>query len=340
MGRELEELFKRGNDIFDAGDYEKAYSIFEFILGRCEVEKDLIAAAKARRKLGDIETLRGHFNEAGAFYQNALEVLLPSKELDETADCLRGLGYLHWRKADYNMANEYLSQGLERALEAGNKEVQGRILIDQGNIASSLAELDSGERLYNEAISVLEKIPGNIDVDRALLNLGDTLLRRKEVQKASSIFEQCVIQCRERKDPGNLSWALLNIAECKVELGELRKVPDLLKEAQTIMTANDDKVGYAATKRVLGQWASALKDWVRAQREFESALEDYQEMDMPERRAIVLRLFGQMLVLKGDKARAKRRLEAAREIFTELGNTKERDTTVALLEGLAKEGKL
>ena len=124
MAQELEELFKRGYKVLDAGDWEKAYSIFEFILGRCEVEEDPMAAAKARRRLGDIETLRGHFNEAGAVYLKALEVLLPSKELDETADCLRGLGYLHWRKADYNMANEYLSQGLERALQAGNKGIQ------------------------------------------------------------------------------------------------------------------------------------------------------------------------------------------------------------------------
>ena len=340
MAQELEDLFKRGYKVLDAGDWEKAYSLFEFILGRCEVEEEPRAAAKARRRLGDIETLRGHFNEAGAFYLKALEVLLPSKELEETADCLRGLGYLHWRKADYNMANEYLVQGLERALQAGNKEIQGRILIDLGNVASSLGDLDSSERLYKQAITALEKVSGNLDFDRALLNLGDVYLCRKDVLKASSIFEQCMTQCRDRKDSGNLSWALFNIAECRVMLGDLRKVPDLIAEARRIMTVSDDKVGFAATKRVLGQWASASGDYEQAQREFDSALKDYQEMDMPERRAVVLRIYGEMLTYKGEKARAKKMLETAKDLFTELGNHKECDNTVALMDTLAKEGRL
>jgi tetratricopeptide (TPR) repeat protein len=339
MAKELEDLFKRGYKVLDAGDWEKAYSLFEFILGRCEVEKEPMAAAKARRRLGDIETFRGNFNEAGAFYQKALEVLLPSKELDETADCLRGLGYLHWRKADYNMANEYLAQGLERALQSSSKEVQGRILIDMGNVASSLANLEVAERLYNEAITALEGYPNSIDADRALMNLGDVYLRRQDLPKAASIFEKCANQCRERHDGQNLSWALLNIAECKVMLGDLRKVPDLIAEARKIMTVSDDKVGFAATKRVLGQWAAASGNYKVSAQEFDSALLDYQEMDMPERRAVIFRLYGQMLAQKGDKAKAMTMLGTARDLFLELGSPKEHDNTVAMMNELSKEGR-
>ena len=335
----LREIFQKGKDGMVSGDYEKACGLFGVALERCEKAEDRPSAAHARRLLGDVETLRGNFDNAGAHYMKALEFLLKSADLNETAECLRGLGYLHWRKGDFNMANEYLSQGLERALKADNKAVQGHILTDMGNVACSQGKSDAGERLYKQAVDTLKDLPNSIELDRATMNLGDIYMNRGDLAKAASQFEMVVAQARKIKDGGNLSWSLVNLAECSLLQGDRSQVEDLLVEAKALMSESSDRVGLAATKRVMGQLEAASKDWVAAEAEFESALADYQEMDMPERRAVVLRLYGEMLVEKGDRARARTMLEMSMDLFEELGSERELEATKAIMDRAFPEEK-
>jgi len=340
MPENLSELFKKGEQETLTGEFEKACAIYEEILRTCEGTEDQLSTARARMLLADVETLRGRFAEAVPHYMKAFKVFSAVNDLAGLANTFRGLGYIHWRKGDYSMAEEYLRNGLERAMASGDREVQGRVLIDLGNVTASMGRLEEAEWLYKQAIDVLEGTGAKFEQDRALMNLGDIYLTRGDVRKAAYTWDIAINKCRARTDVSNLGWALLNHSEAMALLGELSSVPKELEEARGIMVATDDRVGLAATKRVMAQWATAKGDWETAEREFESALADYQEMGLAERQATVHRLFAEMLAKKGDKARAGKQLAKAEETFRDIGNEREVEMTKAMADRLAQQGLL
>lgn len=314
-----DELLKRADGLIDGGEWENAWALLSVLLPRAEGAGDEALIARVRRRIAYVEAMRGRFPEAVTHYSKALETVLRLKDRVETAECLRGLGFVHWRKGDYNMAAEYFNQGLERAAETGDDVLRGRFLVELGNVMSVQGRLDAAERLYKEAISLLDGSEGVFDHSRALNNLGDLYMERKDFVMARGILERTVELCRSRKDLANLPWALLNLAETDVMLGEVPRVHSMLSEAARIMEDTDDRMGLAAVKRVRGMAASAIGNTSEAVEHFEAALKEYRRMGLPAREAVVLRLYGRMMLEKGDRRKGMVLLRDALGILEDIG---------------------
>jgi tetratricopeptide (TPR) repeat protein len=152
--------------------------------------------------------------------QHCLEALKISEKIENVgaqAKTMRWLGHIHWRNGDYNMAQEYIEEGLCRAQKVEDDHTEGILYIELGNIRGNLGYLDEGVDNYRKAIKILEPTDDNTQLARAYNNLGDVFIQKAEWEKGAELFAKC------KKIAGNninmRGWGGFNRAECLVELG-------------------------------------------------------------------------------------------------------------------------
>ncbi|MDG6220609.1 MAG: tetratricopeptide repeat protein, partial [Candidatus Thermoplasmatota archaeon] len=274
---------------------------------------------KAKRLLAEILVYQSQYSEAEAILNNVLE---DSDEPIARAEAHYGIGRIHQRKGNLDMAMFSFERALEEAGKAGVMDLTAKINNDMGVVYDGMGEYKMSILYKEKALSAMMEVGDKYEIGRALNNLGVTYMYMGDVDSSLENLEQAIKVYGEMESAEGLAYSLSNAAEEYVLKGELDKAIDYCQKAMPIFIRTGDRIMAANTHMVYGMVYHKKGEWDMADFEFQKGIGMASELDIPQLLAQIYAEYGRMLVSKKDLARAREIFSTALEIWNEMGNTR------------------
>ena len=296
-------------------EYEEAKKYFRQA-ARDGVTSSLpIMEARAYRGTAHIHRELSEWDEAERWFKKAIDL---SKSVGDNVgmiDSWRGLGRVYWSLGRFKEAKQAYTDALEGAEKLKDAEVLGITLIDMGNVHNEKGELDIAEKLYARAAPLLEEKKNYEELARAYNNLGDIMLQRKEWKKAISYFNKCKEEGEKILSERMPGWALFNIAEAQMNLGEYDKAKDNITHSLSLLRVVDDPRGISSALKLLGDVHCKKKEWSKADEAFDESLKYAQRTNSPHYLARTYVSWATSKKAQGKKAEAKKLTLSAKDVL-------------------------
>jgi tetratricopeptide (TPR) repeat protein len=322
-----QDLMKDVETILSEGNWDAASKLLVKVIGQIgEDPKDKDSKkflSQALRLKAFADSRRGEHKAAIHGAKKAMNISKEIGDLEGEADSLRRLGYIHWQKADYPMALEFYNAALEKANVAEARKLIGRVKIELGNTYDSMGNSKMAQRVYKDAIAILEKEKDTHELARALNNIASTLMHDKKLKDALGYLTRCITVCDTSGNIIMKGWAANNMADCHIQLGKPKAALPFLKMSERIMKDTDDKVGLAITYMNYGMTYTALKDWDQAMVSFERAETTEGRLQMPALRAEIFREHGRLLSSMKENDKALHYFKKSFELFMDQSRDKD-----------------
>lgn len=147
--------------------------------------------ARALRYLGTIERRRGNFEQATAFYQEALRRADQAPEDREVRIGIqRSYGVLLWRQGDLAGAETQLRAALQLARDLGHEAWLAETLSSLGEVRLRRGDIAEAERLVRESMALDQQVHGHKTTAYDLLTLARIAERRHDLATAGNLARQ------------------------------------------------------------------------------------------------------------------------------------------------------
>lgn len=165
-------------------DGETAVQMFADLAAAGEHSGNVLVTVSALSSMASVRVRQGLLHEAGILYKQALDIAVDShgNRLPIAGEALMGLGRLYWHWADYEQAERYLIEGIERTtLWREAASIEGYLAI--AGIRQTLGDTDSAR----DAIATARRLAKAFDItdiDDLAVELHDARLhlQRGEVE--------------------------------------------------------------------------------------------------------------------------------------------------------------
>jgi eukaryotic-like serine/threonine-protein kinase len=170
---------------------EDAYNLFLMLGNRA-------GAADAIRLLADGIGLQGHYEQAIATYQRALNVLKDMGEHEKTGSILNNMAINFENEGRLDRAEQLYRQAMLHFEAAGNKPNQAVALENIADILYARGDLARAEKTYREAID-LDTLSDKSEPNYELYRLADLELTQGRITQAREDAEQAVAVSRRHQ---------------------------------------------------------------------------------------------------------------------------------------------
>lgn len=230
------------------GRYDDARQAYAFAL-ELRAELDLVARARARRKTGIVQQLRGDQVRAAQIYNEVLDVL-PRDAHDERAQSLLNIADVTWRQGGYDEATVHLEAAIA---EAGASEaIVAEALKQLGTVSSHRGELDRALEYFERSLSAYEQVNDVLGQANVHNNIG-VLERTRSRHDAALRAYANALAIRERiGDQLGRVHSLNNIGQIHYLRGDLTRAAQSFAAALEIARSIGYALGVGATLEALG----------------------------------------------------------------------------------------
>jgi diguanylate cyclase (GGDEF)-like protein len=213
----LAELYNLRAEIArDLGRLDQALADAERFQELAESMEDPVLAGEALHIRGTIRAEQGDVAAALEHFHEARRKLEGTGAKGELARVTMAIGIAHSFVDDYARSKPYYEDALELAREAGDKQLEARLL---GNLAIVAVELDgpeSGLALHREALALSRELDDTRGIAYQLANICDRLVELGRLDEADDTCLRAV----DRLEP--LGHARV-LAGARMTLGDLRR---------------------------------------------------------------------------------------------------------------------
>jgi class 3 adenylate cyclase/predicted ATPase len=258
------------------GKVAEAEKYFHLVLDHTKEDRDYSDRAKAYRRLGDLERIRGNRDRSLHYLTLALTHSQKSQEPELELRTYKSLGNVLRIQSDFKKALEVLERGLTGARKLNQTDLMAEFLNDIGTNLISLGDLEAAEKALTEArdLSQLRK-QRNLSLS-ATINLGVIQFMKSDIGGAFKSFKDASQNALAIGD-------LVNRMNCEHNLGvaalELEKPHDaLLAFEESYQVARDlgndserikNQIFVGYTRAILGAQDAGLEMLKRATAEAE-----------------------------------------------------------------------
>ena len=260
-----------GRLLMHAGRWKEAEEVVQSTLSTNRGGQDPAIIGMAHRMMGSIATYRGQFAQAAEHYGQAIPFLTQA-----------GM------KADAAIARLMLADK-KRVLDA----------TDEESISST----------YLEAISVLRDLENPALLATALMNFGLWFTERGLMGDALRYLEEALHEAQSAHDARLTGWALFNLADVLVSVGDSERAQDLNQQARDQLTRVGDKLGLIQVHLVQGRLHGQRAEFAKGELEVLEAFRLAKDVGFEPDQMEVLFRQGELYLLKGDREGALKRLE-------------------------------
>lgn len=128
--------------------------------------------AEAKAAWGSFLAVRGEYEEAKIWLQQAQTAFELSGELAKQANVLDELGMIHWRQGALTQAAEEITQAQTLARQTGNLTIIGKATGNLGIVHWSLREYTTALQCLEERLAIAEKLGDRVAIGKAVGNIG------------------------------------------------------------------------------------------------------------------------------------------------------------------------
>ena len=357
------------------GKYDEAIARLHAALARAPGRQGSLAA-RLWRKIGTSLAHKGAYSEALSAFEKAIGEVGEADDV-ETARIRAQVGYVHFRRGDYDRAKTALVEVVDIGTRVSADDVVVEALKYLGNIAVATGELRAAGDFYQRCrvhFQRLEDIPGLADThsnlaivyrrvgrwDEALaeceaalslrkrmghlLGIGTCLNNIAEIHRsrgdptlAISFYESAIETYESIGHNLGMALALLGRGAARVELGDIEQGRSDLVDAQARFATIGSTLYLPDLYRYLALAELATNNVIAAERAASESLACARSAGARDHEAITQRVLGQIAYARGQYHRAHELFEASRRTLVELGYTAELTRTEAALAALAAE---
>ncbi|WP_108126624.1 diguanylate cyclase domain-containing protein [Saccharospirillum mangrovi] len=164
---------------------------------------------------------QGEYLQALTLFSSALALAERLKAVDPTMRICNGIGMAYYNLGRYGLAERYYERSLELNQQVGNSNGIFAALLNQALLHFQTDDLDTAERLLNQAL-------GSDTREVSLENLGEAALLQANLHSKRSAFDDALLGCRAAlKFAQQLNYwhleiqALIAVARCQRLQGRL-----------------------------------------------------------------------------------------------------------------------
>ena len=186
--------------------------------------------------LGDLAKGEGHYDEALAYFQKALESFkalsntLPQYRAD-VADSLAEIGRVYRVKGDHLAALRYFNQALEIAKTLNSKFKLAGVLNSIAVLYIEQSDYSKASEYTNQSLSVYRKLGDRIEIARLLNNQGVINQRQAKYEEALTSFQESLENSKGVDAPDLFIATQQGIGAVYQEQGDYRAALEWLDKA-------------------------------------------------------------------------------------------------------------
>ncbi len=298
--------------------------------GEIEIKWLGLKQAEAYMNIADINRRKSNWQLSEKNYRDGMKLSTELEDYNGLAEAHRGLGYMHWRRGEHEKAISHYDKGIKFGKKLKDRSIVSIVFIELGNIYNYQGDWERAIKFYNRSIQNLKKLDIQHshhqrlrqEMARAYNNLGDIHIKKQAWDKAIDYFEKSEKIAKEIGDAHMRAWSIFNAGECYAKKHELEQATDNCQKALKLL-GKDDKIGIAATYKILGIINRLEKNWNVSNKYFQNSIKMFKNLNVPYDLAITNYECGLMFKDKGDKTSSKRHFQNAHKIFEKLDATKE-----------------
>lgn len=318
---------------------------------------DRSGQATARARMGDIHHARGQFDEAETAYKEALELIDRREHPYQFAVIHNNLGVGDGRRGRLQEAGAHFQQALDlwRSLslpeaEAATLVNEGSVFFESGAYRDALARFlpalpifeegtdAQASLLLNNNIGVLYWALGDLDaareylrralaragVDdgsaraRALVRLGQVSLEQRDMESADTSVQEALAIARRVDDPVVEADALDLIGQIAVASGRHEAALDFFKHAHSLYARADARRGVATALHHIGVAVNVLGNVAEARQALTRALTIREQVGLRDAEAETRYELGRVEWNAGSMSAAVRHLRAAVDLIEDV----------------------
>ena len=170
---------------------------------------------------GELRTLQGTPDSAGAAFAEALRVADACGAESERIMALRGVGHLHWRNGHYAQALPALEEVVVHDRAYASPTVLLRDLVNLGRVLREAGDFERARAIGEEILTLAEETGSPVDIVYALNYRGHLLRAMGRPQEALRAFEDGSRRFESVHLPVRFSFHLLAKAALHLELGQV-----------------------------------------------------------------------------------------------------------------------
>ncbi|MFH0816077.1 MAG: tetratricopeptide repeat protein [Methanobacteriota archaeon] len=234
---------------------------------------------------------------------------------------LAGEGIVLWRQAKYLEAIRHGERAAEMGKKTKDDELIGRAMSLISNVRFDRGEYEPSLAANAESLASFEKVKDDVEIARLLNNSGETYKVMGEYKRALEFFDKCVKVAERSGNKRTLGYAMTNMAESSIRLGDVTKARKHAAKAEEAFKGMEDRYALANLTMVWGLILEAEGTHAEADEKFAKAGALMTELEIPYDTGVIRLEHGRALARRGDAAGAKLSLKAAVRSFTEAGAT-------------------
>jgi CHAT domain-containing protein/Tfp pilus assembly protein PilF len=176
------------------------------------------------------------------------------------------------QQGQYQRAVSIWQKALLIAKQSNLKEIEATILINIGDVYSSISQLPKALEHYTQALPITRKVKDRIGEARTLTSIGQVYSSIGQQQKALESFTQALPITKEVKDRIGEARTLTSIAWVYSSIGQQQKALEYCTQALPITREVKDRVGEVRTLTSIGLIYSSTGQQQKALEQYTQAL--------------------------------------------------------------------
>nr|VFK17983.1 MAG: Tetratricopeptide repeat-containing protein [Candidatus Kentron sp. LFY] len=239
--RLLGDLDRRlGNVDTTRGHYDTAIDLYQKEQAKLSLANALKALGDLERRLGNVDKARGHYDTAIDLYQ---------KEQDQLglANALKALGDLKSRLGNVDKARGHYDTAIDLYQKEQAKLGLANALHALGDLESQLGNLDTARGHYDTAIDLYQKEQAKLGLANALHALGSLEMRLGNLDTARGHYDTAIDLYQKVEDQLGLANAYQGLGRVLLAEDRAREALPVYQDAISLYRAERDPMGLAYT---------------------------------------------------------------------------------------------
>lgn len=234
------------------GNSNEAYDAYQRALNLAETAGNRSLAAGCLRRMGRVMMRMAQWDNATELLNKSEDLYSKLNDKIGHAEALCDIGSVHYQRGNLREAEKAYAVALKAAEEADNVRLVINLENNLGVIANIRGDIDAAIAHYRTSADMAEKIRNEPLLAQAYQNLGMAYADRADWRQAGECYEKA-LELAHRNGIANIVGTVhLNRAHMYLELGDTTMASVACGRALSMFRTTRDRLSEAEVYRVLG----------------------------------------------------------------------------------------
>jgi tetratricopeptide (TPR) repeat protein len=229
--------------------------------------------AKTYHHLGIVAQEQHQLEQAGQYYQQALEIYIEFNDRYSQADTYHELGMVAQKQRQFARAEHYYQQALQLDIESNDRYNRAKTYHNLGVVAQEQWQWLQAEQHYQQALQLYIEYNDRYNRAKTYHNLGVVAQQQRQFEQAAQYLQQALqlkIEFNDRYSQASTYQVLGMVAEKQRQWAQAAQY---LQQALQIYEEYNDRHSQASTYHNLGIVAQEQRQWEQAEQYYQQALQ-------------------------------------------------------------------